>query len=259
MKIVMITLFFQHGHIMVYKVEDWITLRKTYRIIGEVIGTSTHIPSLPAKITPEEALLLMNRGIVEIREVIKCTESNQVSNFESELLDYQIVDYQKTRKVQLESVLDIIVEQKRINNDIRSKEEILEDEINKSSPVTKENMIWPIFLINNFKKEHTQLISLAAIKSFTTVLKYKTFESLYDEGYYVTGGTKFGGDFLVYFGDPICFHAIFIIKCIERDQKMSTMEMVAFGRIGTSVKKLAVLASMIYDEITYLTINWIDA
>lgn len=256
----MITLYFKEDNIFLYKVEDWFILRKTHRIIGEVIGHSSHVPSLPLKISPEEALVLLNKNIVEIREIINYNDNgNDFNAFEKEMLECQIVDYRKTRKIQLENVLDMIMERCRKNNDNRSQEEILREELKKTPPVTKDNMIWPIFLSSDVQESNTRLIECDRIKMNTTVLKSRTFQDLYDKGYCVTNGAKFGGDFLVYFGDPICHHAIFIIKCVESEQLISTMEIVAFGRLGTSVKKRAVLASLLDNEICYLTITWIDA
>lgn len=256
----MITLYFQQGNILLYNVEDWIVLRKVHRIIGDIIGNSLHIPSLPVKISPEEAIFLCDKGIVEVREIIKYEYKNsQIDKFETQMLEYQIADYKKTRKIQLENVIDMIMEQRRKNNDNRSKEEILKEELEKSSPVTKENMIWPILLCEDVQESNTRLVSTDIIQNLTTRIRIKTFQDLHSKGYYLTDGAKFSGDFLVYFGDPICYHAIFIVKCVKHDQKISTMEIVTFGRLGTSVKKRAVLASLVDDVICYLTINWIDA
>lgn len=256
----MITLYFQQGNILLYNVEDWIVLRRIHRIIGDIIGNSLHIPSLPVKISPEEAVFLLNTGIVEIREITKNEyDTSQLDTFETQMLEYQITDYKKTRKIQLENVMDMILEQRRKNNDNRSKEDILKEELEKTSPVTKDNMIWPIFLSSDVRQSNSRLIYTDTIKNLTTNVRIQTFQDLHDKGYYLTDGAKFGGDFLVYFGDPICYHAIFIVKCIENEQKISTMEIVTFGRLGTSVKKRAVLASVVDGQICYLTINWIDA
>lgn len=256
----MITVYFLEGNLLLYSVDDWATLRKTYRIIGEIIGHAAHIPSLPLKLSPEETLYLLNKNVIEVREVIKYdNDKSKLDKFENEFLQYQIHEYRRTRKIQLEKVLDKIIEQRRKHNDNRSREDILKEELEKTPPVTKDNMIWPIFLSSDVQEENTQLIPVDVIKGMTTNLKTRTFYDLYEKGYYITDGGKFGGDFLVYFGDPICYHAILIIKCVESEENISTMEIVAFGRLGTSVKKRAVLASMIDGNISYLTINWIDA
>lgn len=254
----MIKLYFTEGNTFLYNVDDWITLRKTHRIIGEIVGSSSHIPSLPLKISPEEALLLLKKNVVEIKDLPDPRKVMEVNNIETQILEHQINDYKKTRRIQLENVLDMIIKQRRKMNDYRSRDDILNEELEKTPPVTKDNMIWPIFLTPN-DYISTKVINCHDIELHSTLLKSKTFEDLHYKGYFITDGAKFGGDFLVYFGDPICHHAIFIVKCIESEQSISPMEIVAFGRLGTSVKKRAVLASVVNEEVCYLTINWIDA
>lgn len=43
----MIPVYFLEGNLLLYSVDDWAALRKTHRIIGEIIGHATHIHSLP--------------------------------------------------------------------------------------------------------------------------------------------------------------------------------------------------------------------
>lgn len=254
-----ITLYFQKGHIFLYDVKDWIKLRKIHRIIGEIVGNSAHVPSLPLKLFPEEVVLLVSKNVAEVKQVIHYDyDVSNIQHFENEMLKYQIINYRESRKIQLESVLDKIVAQHRKNNDLRSPNNILEDELQKTQSLSKQNMIWPIFLNKNIKQSDTVLVGIETINSLTNSLKCATFQDLHERGYFVTSGAKFGGDFLVYFGDPICHHAIFIVKCVECEETISTMEVVAFGRLGTSVKKKAVLASIQEGKVCYLTINWID-
>lgn len=94
----------------------------------------------------------------------------------------------------------------------------------------------------------------------TTLMKCKIFEDLWLKGYYVSLGHKFGGDFLVYLGDPILYHAIFIVHCVEDVTKeLNPTEIIAYGRLGNSVKKRAVLASSdSNDKVSYITLNWLD-
>ena len=42
-----------------------------------------------------------------------------------------------------------------------------------------------------------------------------TFKDLWNNSYYVSEGSKFGGDFLVYCGDPAKYHAKCIVICLE--------------------------------------------
>lgn len=73
------------------------------------------------------------------------------------------------------------------------------------------------------------------------------------------GGNIFKNYFIVYFlDDPIIYHAIFIVRCVKATEKMMPADIVAFGRLATTVKKSAVLASLVDDKVSYITVNWID-
>lgn len=258
----MIDLFYTNGTILLYKVESWIELRRTHRIIGDIVGSFSHIPSLPMKISIEEALLLLEKGVVNIKEVEQTNlnlgmSQGDLEQYQENLLQSQVVHYKKIRKKQLEGMIDKIVEKRRQRNDTRSAEDILTEELEKSTVITADTMLWPI--LNSCDTVRTsRTISSDDLLKLTNKLKSLVYSDLWEKGYYVTHGDKFGGDFLVYVGDPICFHAVFIVKCVENDRTITPSEIVAFGRLGTAVKKRAVLASLIDNEISYITINWID-
>lgn len=52
-------------------------------------------------------------------------------------------------------------------------------------------------------------------------LRCKVFSDLWEKGYYITSGEKFGGDYLVYPGDPLKFHSHFIAVCVEEHQMLT--------------------------------------
>ena len=75
-------------------------------------------------------------------------------------------------------------------------------------------------------------------------IRYAVFCDLYNQGYYLTDGTKFGGHFLVYPGDPGIYHSSFIVFCVAFKEKISATDYSALGRLATSVKKSLVLCSV---------------
>lgn len=253
----MIKLKYVNKNILVYDLDHWILLRKTHRIMGHIIGNTGFIPSLPAKLLAEEAILLLDKGLAEVIE----SDNNfngihQNPAFEEHMLQAEQAEYRQVRKAQLEVLIDKIVAKRRELGDQRSQDEILNEELEKSTHISKENMLWPIFLHD---KSSGLPVDKSDILALTNPLRTAVYKDLWESGYYVTSGEKFGGDFLVYLGDPICFHAIFIVKCVDSDRTISPTELVAFGRLGVSVKKRAVLASLQDGRVNYLTINWIDA
>jgi len=73
---------------------------------------------------------------------------------------------------------------------------------------------------------------------------------------YVSSGAKFGGDFLVYPGDPLHHHASHIVTVVEWDKSLAPLDMIAIGRVAVSVKKTAVFASVHENHPVLLSMEW---
>lgn len=103
-------------------------------------------------------------------------------------------------------------------------------------------------------------VDLAPIVATTSKIRCSVYEDMWKKGHFITAGNKFGGDFLVYMGDPTTFHAAFVIRCIEDgSSKIHPSEIVAFGRLGTSVKKKPVFAYLDdNDKLCYMSLTWLD-
>ena len=105
--------------------------------------------------------------------------------------------------------------------------------------------------------------------------KCAVFRDLWEKGYYMGGGLKFGGEFLVYpgiptgfaslklgsylSGDPLRYHSHFTATVIESpEKKVRPMEIVAHGRLGTATKKTHLFCT--WDEaaskVSYVSIEW---
>ncbi|WFD18389.1 tRNA-intron lyase [Malassezia caprae] len=64
------------------------------------------------------------------------------------------------------------------------------------------------------------------------------FEDLHSKGYFLSTGLRFGGDFVVYPGDPLRYHSHYTATVLETPQTpMPAYHIVAAGRLGTAVKK----------------------
>ncbi|XP_046398984.1 tRNA-splicing endonuclease subunit Sen34 [Ischnura elegans] len=95
-------------------------------------------------------------------------------------------------------------------------------------------------------------------------LQYRVFCDLWERGHYITPGHNFGGDYLVYPGDPFLFHAQYIVRCVKHSEPISATDIVAFGRLSVAVRKKAVLASVkvVEDckdgaaEVSYQSLSW---
>ncbi|XP_069803480.1 tRNA-splicing endonuclease subunit Sen34 [Dendropsophus ebraccatus] len=87
--------------------------------------------------------------------------------------------------------------------------------------------------------------------------RYKIFRDLWQKGYYLTSGGKFGGDFLVYPGDPMRFHAHYIAICFPQDEGIALSDIITAGRLGTNVKKTVLLCSSNQEgQVRYTSLQW---
>ncbi|KAM5131967.1 tRNA-splicing endonuclease subunit Sen34 [Mantella aurantiaca] len=88
-------------------------------------------------------------------------------------------------------------------------------------------------------------------------LRFKVFRDLWQRGYFLTSGSKFGGDFLVYPGDPMRFHAHYIAICFPQDEEMALSDIITAGRLGTNVKKTVLLCSSNEEGlVSYTSLQW---
>ncbi|KAJ3159748.1 tRNA-splicing endonuclease subunit [Geranomyces michiganensis] len=78
------------------------------------------------------------------------------------------------------------------------------------------------------------------------LLRYKVFCALWEQGYYVGPGSKFGGDFVLYPGDMLRYHSQFVVSVVPVDKMYSPLDAIMFGRLGTVVKKSHAMCS--WDE-----------
>ncbi|KZT26467.1 tRNA-intron endonuclease catalytic domain-like protein [Neolentinus lepideus HHB14362 ss-1] len=85
------------------------------------------------------------------------------------------------------------------------------------------------------------------------------FRDLWEKGYFMGVGIKFGGDFLIYPGDPLRYHSHFVATVIESPvSTLRPMEIVAHGRLGTATKKAHLLCGWDDEkkEVSHLSIEW---
>ncbi|XP_058530416.1 tRNA-splicing endonuclease subunit Sen34 [Ochotona princeps] len=88
-------------------------------------------------------------------------------------------------------------------------------------------------------------------------LRYSIYRDLWERGFFLSAAGKFGGDFLVYPGDPLRFHAHYIAQCWAPEDPIPLQDLVAAGRLGTSVRKTLLLGSPQPDgTVVYTSLQW---
>uniref|UniRef100_A0A673LLK9 tRNA-splicing endonuclease subunit Sen34 n=1 Tax=Sinocyclocheilus rhinocerous TaxID=307959 RepID=A0A673LLK9_9TELE len=82
--------------------------------------------------------------------------------------------------------------------------------------------------------------------------RFCVYRDLRNKGFYLTSAGKFGGDFLVYPGDPLRFHAHFIALCISMDEELPLCDILAIARLGSNVKKTV----FVEGDVVYSSLQW---
>uniref|UniRef100_A0A182PKE4 tRNA-splicing endonuclease subunit SEN34 n=1 Tax=Anopheles epiroticus TaxID=199890 RepID=A0A182PKE4_9DIPT len=91
-------------------------------------------------------------------------------------------------------------------------------------------------------------------------IKYRIFEALWQQGGFITTGDAFGCDFLLYPGDPMCFHASHTVHVLKKgaNQKLDATYLIRICRLSVVVNKLCVIAYVDEhnNEVHFETLEW---
>ncbi|KAM3178771.1 hypothetical protein ACTXT7_001885 [Hymenolepis weldensis] len=101
-----------------------------------------------------------------------------------------------------------------------------------------------------------------------TIIRCRVFEDLWSKGFYVTcSAAKMGGDFLVYQGDPLFYHASHIVIANPPQAPIHLSRLAASLRIANSVRKALVIATSKSNKesqdgptiVTYTSLYWMGS
>jgi len=87
--------------------------------------------------------------------------------------------------------------------------------------------------------------------------KFQVYKNFRDKGYIVSPGIKFGCDFAVYQKGPGIDHAPFLVQVYNKNENISSTDVVLAGRLATSVKKQFILAiPNTNNKVDYIALDW---
>lgn len=283
-----VKLILTHGRVHVWNAKDADVIRRCYRIVGNLVGALPRNPhqvqvmGLPLQLMPEEVTLLIEKGfakLVEYEEMTKEPASELKEIFKDcrdRCYEEQVVAAAEQRKREIEVIADKILSGKRKKLEKRMKstpgsvteaelnelthEKVIEEECKKIQRLPEHLQVCEIFVENPLIKRLTpNEVRWSFPTSNIEELRYAVFKDMWERDYYLTNGIKFGGDFLVYPGDPVLFHAKFIVKCVEDVDQVNIHDLVTWSRIGTSTKKTLVVASLgSTKKVEYKSYQWVE-
>lgn len=285
------------NNVFVWNADDWLTLRKNHRIIGELVGCLPKHPrqeilsGLPLLLLPEEVSLLLEKGIArlvkysQLQQPPKKSLKDAFEEYRNKLFIEQEKCLIKEKEKQIMTMMDTIVEGKRrkilgietskkkmrkpLDNETQkaleniqvNTKEIFEEQMSRLPKLEKsEALVQTHTACPWSNKNDYEIVDWKYPVTQQEKFRYKTFKNLWEQGYYITSGEKFGGDFLAYPGDPIMFHSQFIVQCRNKTEEISIAELIGCCRVASHVRKTLVLAALSEDgeNIRYHSFQWAE-
>jgi len=285
------------NNVFIWNADDWLRLRRDHRIIGELVGSfpkSTRqeiFLGLPLLLSSEEVSLLLEKKIACL---IECTSlkvppneslSQRFQEYREKLFLEQADCLKDNRKKQITSMMGKIVEGKKrkmlglLTNKKNMKkpldkktqevldsieidtESLLEEELAKLPKLSKNEALVQIHTAYLWSsKDDLKIVEWKYPLTPDQQLKYKVYKDLWERQYYITSGEKFGGDFLVYPGDPIMFHSLYVIQCKRKDEEIPITQIVSQCRLSCHVRKTLVFATYYEEEdiVKYQSFQWAE-
>uniref|UniRef100_A0A8D2LAA9 tRNA-splicing endonuclease subunit Sen34 n=1 Tax=Varanus komodoensis TaxID=61221 RepID=A0A8D2LAA9_VARKO len=254
----------------VWNYADARQIREEHRIVGTLVGALARKPrqnvwlGLPLQLLPEEAQLLVERGLAILFKKPASQHLGRDPDQESYREQLQLAAEQ--RRAVLGTLAQRIAQGRAKKRRQKGEE---------GDPPPNPADLEPSFVLPQ-ESMMVQLPTERAHPGQEEVVDWRLpsqdwpyagqedhemrcciFRNLWERGYYITSGGKFGGDFLVYPGDPMRFHAHYIALCIPKDAPLSLQDVVSAGRLGTNVKKTVLLCSVDQDGTAiYTCCSW---
>jgi hypothetical protein len=121
---------------------------------------------------------------------------------------------------------------------------------------------WPAGDTDSIQNSSSSSSSAADILPFTSLqpaqwsfphtqqqqLRVAVFADLHSRGYFLTSGSKFGGDFLAYPGDPNLYHAQFVVRVLPLEQVLNPVLFKGLARGVHAARKHLLLASVVHSS-----------
>ncbi|OOF94589.1 hypothetical protein ASPCADRAFT_50486 [Aspergillus carbonarius ITEM 5010] len=224
------------GSYFLFSIDAVTYLRREHHICGVLSGTLPQIPQqnvflgLPLKLMPEEARLLVEKGVACIVDEVKVQKDGMRS-----LMEEDRKKYLRELESQGQHAMRLQTDRKE-----QQRERALKKIEEKKAAKAKKSEQPPITVVTPatsypplpYESSAEQRLPLPDVPA-----SYPLFAHLHSEGYFLSPGLRFGCQYLAYPGDPLRFHSHFLGVAADWDEEFDLMKIVAGGRLGTGVKK----------------------
>ncbi|KAJ5875837.1 uncharacterized protein N7529_001421 [Penicillium soppii] len=262
------------GRYLLFSIEAVTYLRREHHICGVLMGTLPQIPmqniflGLPLELMPEEARLLVDKGVACIVDEAKAhngmntlleeDRKRYLAELEAEGMHYARLqaDLKESKREQISKQ----IEQKKAK--AKATATAVPGPATQS-PSQKDAAIVDFFADDRSTTPATTSSATLSIPSQSALAvtpatsypplptppsssylsapavppSYPLFAHLHSRGYFLSPGLRFGCQYMAYPGDPLRFHSHFLVVSYDWDQNLDLMDLIVGGRLGTGVKK----------------------
>ena len=229
---------------------DILKIRSSFRLPGTLTGANGAPPLL---LTKCEVRLLLELKAAVVSSITDRSDARLVAGAKARFAQHQSQAFESFGKLCHQEKLSHIhanragiLRKFRERNDVASAtdDEIIEIKVSQVEPVTLQSMPVQLFAESPFPEFKMPVTASGAEVAMdrASEIRYLAFRHVWHAGYYLTPGTKFACDFLVYEHDPCVCHAKYMLFCREREDEITGMEVLLKGRLSVQVGKDPVFA-----------------
>jgi tRNA-splicing endonuclease subunit Sen34 len=265
-----------HGRYLLFSIQVVSYLRREHHICGALVGTIPQSPSqnvflgLPVELMPEEAQILVSKGVAYVSDdalahlnVTKDIDPERqaryltaIDKIAKQVSNANLQKKESSRQKSLKALSSNSGSSTPIGTPIAERTAAMgfedidgeqaqdnADESLFSTSSTIPNTALKPLEVSKFAVTPTTSEFLlpsppeTPAPSIEVPSSYPLFKHLYDKGYYLSPGLRFGCQYTVYPGDPLRFHSHFLAVSAKWDEEIDLMDIVGGGRLGTGVKK----------------------
>lgn len=290
-----IPLYVSNGKAYVWTVRDVTALRTQHRICGILTGTLPHLTQqnfflgLPLLLMPEEVVLLLEKDVCTLVDDTysiqepTCAELVEWDENIKKEIHEQIEQWKEKEKEKADGSTKIISGDKEGR---RSEEAIAKrrdrqkkhqssaapehQSFNPTAPSVAGTFTITIPSMSDVlawyqpRRYDTLIAARKAELWMYPSTSYeraccRVFRDLWEKGYYIGSGIKFGGEYLVYPGDPLRYHSHYVTTIVTSPYTpIRPMEIVAHGRLATGTKKSQLFCTWREesDTVIYYSVDW---
>ncbi|KAJ5213680.1 hypothetical protein N7449_000849 [Penicillium cf. viridicatum] len=264
------------GRYLLFSIDAVTYLRREHHICGVLIGTLPQIPQqnvflgLPLQLMPEEARLLVDKGVACIVDEAKAHDGmntlleedrrRYLRDLESQGLHVSRIQLDRKERNREQTLKKIEEKKAKASAATAAQPPTVPDDA-ASTPSPKNAAIVDLFNAEDRSSSPSTPSTTVPPQGATAITpatsypplpapspssylkapavppSYPLFAHLHSKGYFLSPGLRFGCQYMAYPGDPLRFHSHFLVVSYDWDQNINLMDLVVGGRLGTGVKK----------------------